>query len=123
MLVEVYRNIRARNWSVRDARTKKVIAHTPEVALTDVVFKVSEAGRQRVLREHRKNVHAWVRGTLVEQSLYHWNMLARLKGHPSDLQIVYGPYKMDWFSVVGTGARMESARLAVFTTAGLYVMP
>lgn len=28
------------------------------------MFKVSEKGRQRVLRERKKNVHAWVTGTL-----------------------------------------------------------
>jgi hypothetical protein len=31
----------------------------------DVELKVSEAGRQRVLREKRKNVHAGVKGTRV----------------------------------------------------------
>lgn len=30
--------------------------------MKDVVFWVSEAGRQRVLREERKNVHAKIRG-------------------------------------------------------------
>ena len=39
-----------------------VVLHTNTINLTDVTFKVSEAGRQRVLREQRKNVHAVVVG-------------------------------------------------------------
>ena len=41
-----------------------VVAHANILTLTDVTFKVSEAGRQRVLREQRKNVHAGVVGYL-----------------------------------------------------------
>jgi hypothetical protein len=33
--------------------------------LEDVELKVSEAGRQRVLKEKRKNVHAGVKGTRI----------------------------------------------------------
>jgi len=39
-----------------------VVAHTNTLRLVDATFKVSEAGRQRVLREQRKNVHAGVIG-------------------------------------------------------------
>ena len=35
--------------------------------LFDAQFKVSEKGRQRVLREQKKNVHAYVVGTWVSQ--------------------------------------------------------
>ncbi len=61
--VEVYWNLHKRLFSVRDRKTRKVIAHRSSIHLTDVSFHVSEAGRQRVLREQRKNVHATVRGT------------------------------------------------------------
>jgi hypothetical protein len=39
-----------------------VISHETSVVLSDVTFKVSEAGRQRVIREGRKNVHAGIEG-------------------------------------------------------------
>jgi hypothetical protein len=42
-----------------------VIAHAAMMVLRDVEFRVSEAGRQRVLREKRKNVHAFVVGELA----------------------------------------------------------
>jgi len=62
--VEVYFNLHEYRFSVRDASSKLVIGHADKLCLEGVVFHVSQAGRQRVLREGRKNVHAWLRGTL-----------------------------------------------------------
>lgn len=42
----------------------RVIAHAEKVYLSDVEFKVNEAGRQRVLKTGHKNVHAGVVGEL-----------------------------------------------------------
>jgi len=67
MRVFVYFNLHRKCWSVRalNGRYKgRVVAHCDRVLLTDVEFRVSEAGRQRVLREGRKNVHAGVVGSL-----------------------------------------------------------
>ena len=61
MRVFVYYNLHKKCWSIRalEGENKgRVIAHRHEVCLENVTFKVSEAGRQRVLREGRKNVHA-----------------------------------------------------------------
>jgi hypothetical protein len=61
-LVEVYWNLHRECFSVR---TKgRVVAHAARLKLTNVTFKVSEAGRARVLREQRKNVHAFIVGRL-----------------------------------------------------------
>lgn len=68
--VEVYKNIHATKaagqpvYSVRLKSTGVVVQHCTRVELSDPHFVVSEAGRQRVLAEGRKNVHAWVEGTL-----------------------------------------------------------
>lgn len=66
MLVDVYRNLHRAVWSVRSVETGRVILHTARVELRDVVCRVSEAQRQRVLMEGRRNVHAVVRGELVD---------------------------------------------------------
>lgn len=63
--VFVYRNLHRKCWSVRDVRTRRVIAHLDTLTLSDCSFVVSEAGRQRVLRNRCKNVHAGVQGILV----------------------------------------------------------
>ena len=67
MKVDVYRNLHNGMYSIksREAGTRGlVIAHADRVWLNDVEFIVSEAGRNRVLREKKKYVHAFVRGTL-----------------------------------------------------------
>ena len=61
MRVEVYWNLHKKCYSVR--HKGKVIDHVPYVALRDVQWVVQPAGRQRVLRERKKNVHAFARGT------------------------------------------------------------
>lgn len=63
--MEVYRNLHTGNWSVRLCGGR-VIAHLDEVTLRDARFVVREGGRQKVLRERRKNVHAFVRGFIAE---------------------------------------------------------
>lgn len=82
----------------------RLFAHSPEVFLENVEWKVSEAGRQRVIREQRKNVHAFACGILSIR--------------PSDLQdyqpISYNPYKAAYFSTLG-GTPVFSSRYAIFT--------
>jgi hypothetical protein len=61
--VTVYRNLHKACWSVKDRYTGKVIALLEEVLLSGgVTFHVSAAGRERVLAQRVKNVHAGVRG-------------------------------------------------------------
>lgn len=47
---------------MRDCKTRKVIQHAEYIELSDIELKVSQAGRQRVLKERRKNVHAGLQG-------------------------------------------------------------
>lgn len=61
--VEVYWNLHKLCWSIR--HKGRIIAHAGEVTLDNVDWVVQPAGRKRVLRERRKNVHAFARGTLV----------------------------------------------------------
>ncbi len=63
--VFVYKNLHNGAFSVRDVSTGKVIAHAKQLVLRDCVFKVSEAGRQRVIRDRQRNIHAGVEGDLV----------------------------------------------------------
>ncbi|QIW88623.1 hypothetical protein P59_254 [Bacillus phage P59] len=57
---EVYFNLHKHVFSM--VQDGLVVLHSESVVLTEATFKVSEAGRQRVLREGRKNVHAKVHG-------------------------------------------------------------
>ncbi len=57
-------------------------------------FRVSEAGRQRVLKEQRKNVHAGVVGILSEDSdTGYFIDMAQRQGE----RITYNPYRFSTF--------------------------
>jgi hypothetical protein len=87
--VFVYWNLHRDLYSVKNVRSGLVQAHATAVVVRDAELVVSEAGRQRVLREKAKNVHAGVRGHVVEldspQSVRGWTRLT------------YNPYKYDSF--------------------------
>lgn len=68
MKVKVYFNIRTGRYSMRAVggrNTGLVLGSAEDVELANARFLVSEAGRQRVLRDKRKNVHAFVVGDLL----------------------------------------------------------
>ena len=58
--VFVYYNLHRECWSVRQGG--KIVDHTHSIMLKDCRYLVGKAGRKRVLREKRKNVHAFVHG-------------------------------------------------------------
>ena len=70
MQIEVYRNLHNGKLSIRDAQTKHVLGHACRVYLHDSKFVVSQAGRERVVRERCKNVHAVVRGVLDKVGVF-----------------------------------------------------
>jgi len=65
MRVEVYFNLHKKTFSVRSARSGRVILHTDKVHIANPEFVVRQSGRNRVLSEGRKNVHAFVRGDVT----------------------------------------------------------
>jgi len=58
--VFVYFNLHKKVWSVR--QSGKVVGHTEHIMLKDCRFLVGKKGRERVIREGKKNVHAGVSG-------------------------------------------------------------
>ena len=100
--VDVYFNLHKKLWSVRSVVTGRVIAHTYGVNLVNVIPRVSEAGRQRVIREQRKNVHAFLRGMISEDSN------TRTGGD----SVTYNPYQSARFHRRSDGAAVVSAKRA-----------
>ena len=84
MRVEVYFNLHKKTFSVRSCRTGRVIHHTDKVHIANPEFVVRKAGRERVLREGKKNVHAFVRGDVTFFNLMY---------HPPLDTLTYNPYK------------------------------
>ena len=90
MRVEVYFNLHKKIFSVRSARSGRVILHTDEVHIDNPTFVVRKAGRERVLREGKKNVHAFVRGDITVFNDFDPDYL----GYSL---VSYNPYKGDTF--------------------------
>lgn len=92
MKVRVYYSLRKHLLSVQAKinGSWKVVRHCQSITLTDVMFKVSERGRQRVLKNKRKNVHAYICGTFNEESI------PQNQNEWMDL-ITYNPYKFEKF--------------------------
>jgi len=90
--VFVYFNLHKKVWSVKSLKTGRVIAHANFIELKDCKFKVSKRGRERVLLERRKNVHAGVVGTIVAID----NVCSVLQNKTFQL-ITYNPYKYETF--------------------------
>ena len=106
MKVEVYFNLHKHLFSVRQCPTGKVILHTTGVHLDKPQFVVREAGRQRVLRERKKNVHAFVRGYASYFDDWNPDIL--------DVDVIgYNPYKFDTFVSAHDTSPVRSAKRAV----------
>jgi len=91
--VEVYRNLHKKCWSVRQGGKVKV--HTSYICLQDVKFVVQPAGREKVLKEKRKNVHAFVKGYLISHKTM--NRLNKDIEWTMDV-VTYNPYKHPYFT-------------------------
>lgn len=87
MIIKVYWNLHRNCWSIQ--HKGKVIGHANSVLLKNVTFSVSEAGRQRVLREKRKNVHAFAKGEMIVTN--------EAKPEFLTLPVTYNPYKFGYF--------------------------
>ena len=62
--VRVFKNLKHDCYSIMQRGVIK--ASAKQVRLSGVEFRVREAGRQRALRENRKNIHAFAVGLLVD---------------------------------------------------------
>lgn len=108
--VQVYRNLRRGDWSVR--ANGKVIAHLDTIILADVTFTVRESARQRVLRDRERSVHAWANGIVADVSLAYPGLIERFPAAP----ITYNPYRCGSFTA--NGAPVQGADFVEFSPCG-----
>lgn len=106
MTERVYYNLHKKCWSVQGA-DRRVRAHWPAACILDVTFKVSAAGRARVLREGRKNVHAFACGARAAEGVeFAQDEVAQAP--PPGIRVTYNPRKAGFFYVAeGTLAGVE----------------
>lgn len=118
MKVFIYFNLHRKCFSIKaleGANKGRVIAHRNEALVFDATFKVSEAGRQRVIREQRKNVHAGVVGQWIGAEdggdRFSIDTISR-----NGSAITYNPYKYSTFVHRFGEHPIEKARLVALTT-------
>ena len=104
MRVQVYYNLQKRCLSIR--HRGRVIKHSKSVILRDASFRVQPAGRERVLREKRKNVHAYVSGELMEDF---WFTEPSSRIFKKKQVVTYNPYKYKTFVEESTGEPVKEA--------------
>jgi len=88
--VYVYKNLHKDCWSVKQHGLVK--AHIPKdhsIGMWDCYFHVDVKGREKVLREKRKNVHAFVKGYLQDAENVDTDLPAT--------EVTYNPYKYETF--------------------------
>jgi hypothetical protein len=103
----------------------KVIAYSNTLLLTDVTYRVSQVGRQRVLATKVKNVHAGCIGTII-------SIVSPIMRFQTDLpisseliclggtSITYNPYKYDTFVELTTEKRVLNSKHAFLFNNRIY---
>lgn len=109
--VLVYKNLHNGLYSIMCPKSRRVLAHGTDFNLVDCHFRVSEAGRQRVIKEKRKNVHAFVIG------IYTDGVRERVK-----IPVSYNPYESNKFYCIADNGRMDInfADHLTFTNKGVF---
>jgi hypothetical protein len=90
-------------------RKTLVISHCNGVILKDVTFVVRKAGRERVLKERQKNIHAFVKGEFVGET----DFLQELSIGAGMREAYYNPFKQDCFTDKETGAKLFGAEIVI----------
>ena len=104
-----YFNLHKKVFSLKNHKTKLVEHHAQTVRLDNCEFKVSQAGRNRVLKEKRKNVHAGVQGDLRARD-FKVDVEAL---EESFVELTYNPYKYGSFVVKSTEVAIMSANVVI----------
>ena len=119
--VYVYRNLHKICWSVRDNKTGRVLRHVDEIHLLDADLVVRPAGREKVLREKRKNVHAFAKGEItawIPRLPEGWHLNKDEYEAHDITQIVYNPYLYDSFVYVDSKEPIFRAERIYLTKKG-----
>ena len=128
MKVSVYRNLHNGLISIKSASSGLVLGHAKSVDISGADFVVNEAGRQRVLRDKQKNVHAYVKGVLMDVRGFtpykeRWNGGATSRGPWDTVHKVtvvsYNPYKAPHFVIKGTTDKVSKASLCTVSHDGI----
>lgn len=113
----VYYNLHKHLFSCKDIKTGLVDKelYSTNIKMYDCKFKVSKKGRERVIKEQKKNVHAGVVGTVIATSTFDIDdKLANLT------ELTYNPYLYDSFIVKNSKQKVVSAEIVYLLNKKIY---
>lgn len=106
MFVHIYKNLNKKCWSVR--KNGKVIAHLDSLFLETCTCHVQMAGYRKVNKVKRKNVHAYIKGEIIE---INENVIL-------ENEITYDPYIKPFFRNKDSNEEVTSVELLYFNKNG-----
>ena len=114
--VFIYKNLHKDCWSVKQDGLVKM--HTHDLSLFDCSFRVNAKGREKVLEERRKNVHAGISGYIDLD----WNEENVSREGQKTQLAMYNPYKYKSFVRVDDDSKpvfwSSTARLVTSKSTG-----
>ena len=105
--MRVHRNLNRGTWSLTEPG--RAVRHAEAAALAGVSFKVSAAGRARVLARRVRAVHAWAVGTPAPT----WP-----KAGAPLVAVTYNPFRAGTFTRCDTGEPVYFAAFVYFAADG-----
>lgn len=87
--VQVHRNVNMEGIVYSIRQNGVVIGHSPNLSLVNVKFHVNQKGRERVIASGVKNVHAYVKGFIVEDDSPE---LVKIRGTLDSVEVTYNPF-------------------------------
>jgi len=111
MKVAIYWNLHKKIFSIQSREKEnygKVIDHVVSAVIQSPKFVVRQAGREKVLKENSKNVHAFITGTLrwVSDDFFEFSEGRR---------ITYNPYKYNSFVIADTKEQVSAGEYVTMT--------
>ena len=111
MKAYVHRDIRGKIYSI--TVNGKVVEKTETVYVSDATFRVRPGGRARVLKQKKKNVHAFVIGKVKT---------SEMPSLPKNvIKVTYNPYVADTFLIANTSKAVHNASEVWLTPNGVYI--
>jgi hypothetical protein len=112
----IYRNLHKNCFSIQkwipEKRGYRLHSHEQNIIAYDIEFKVSQAGRKRVLQQKQKNVHAFV---------YCKNYITFVEPVHLGYEVYYDPYSLDSFRIKNSDELLHVAGTLIMTNNKCYL--
>lgn len=120
---KIYRNLHNGKLSIKNNTTGLVVGYCDSIKMSDVRFKVSEAGIARIRRDKRKSVVATVNGHITSLTGFVSRLGRKVevdrlaRQYVPTNRIYFNPYKYTSF-VTGDGSQIDRSDFTVIESNG-----